>query len=207
MRNHKESRMTDRSGVFAGSDPIAIFKDWLAEAEKTELNDPNALVLSTVDSSGMPNTRVVLLKDIEADAFVFYTNYTSVKAQELDFSGKASFVMYWKSLRRQIRVRGNIERVGGAQADAYFASRSVDSRTGAWASRQSQPIKDRAALEAQVVAAKAKVGDDPQRPDFWGGYRLRPTEMEFWRDGTARVHDRFKWTRSGDAWETTRLNP
>lgn len=201
--------MPDRNGIFAGNDPFALTKSWLAEATALEPNDPNAIALSTVDADGMPNVRIVLLKDIEADAFVFYTNYTSAKAMELLASGRAAFVMHWKSLRRQIRVRGTIEQENGAQADTYFASRSADSRVGAWASKQSQPLPDRATLEAAVDAARATQGNDPERPAFWGGFRLFPSEIEFWADGANRLHDRFKWEKndSETGWEITRLYP
>jgi pyridoxamine 5'-phosphate oxidase len=140
----------DRTGIFAGDDPFAIARTWLAEAEPTEPNDPNAIALATVDAAGLPNVRMVLLKDIEADAFVFYTNYTSRKGQEIEGSGKAAFVLHWKSLRRQIRVRGVTEREEGPKADEYYASRSLKSRLGAWASAQSQPLSSRAALMADV---------------------------------------------------------
>jgi pyridoxamine 5'-phosphate oxidase len=201
--------MSDRDGIFAGEDPFAIARAWLAEAEAEELNDPNAIALSTVDADGMPNVRMVLLKEIEADAFVFYTNYGSAKAQELDSAGKAAFVMHWKSLRRQIRVRGVITREDGPQADAYYKSRSLKSRLGAWASRQSQPLSSRAALVAEVAKVTAKHGTAPSRPSFWGGFRLRPTEIEFWADGAYRLHDRFVWRRQSldETWEIGRLSP
>lgn len=201
--------MSERGGIFAGEDPFAIARDWLAEAEKSEPNDPNAIALSTVDADGLPNARMVLLKDIEDDAFVFYTNYGSAKAQELDQAGKAAFVMHWKSLRRQIRVRGVIEREEGPQADAYYASRSLKSRLGAWASHQSQPLASRAALMAEVAKVTATHGTNPARPPFWGGYRIWPTEIEFWADGAFRLHDRFRWSRSekSDSWSVMRLNP
>lgn len=201
--------MTDRSGIFAGDDPFVIARSWLAEAEKTEPNDPNAMALSTVDASGMPNVRMVLLKEIEDDAFVFYTNYESQKAQEIEGSGTAAFVLHWKSLRRQIRVRGVTEREDGAQADAYYASRSLKSRLGAWASRQSHPLESRAALVTEVARVTVKHGISPARPPFWGGYRVRPVEVEFWADGAYRLHDRFRWTRKniGGEWGIARLNP
>jgi pyridoxamine 5'-phosphate oxidase len=201
--------MSDRSGIFAGDDPFEIARSWLAEAEKTEINDPNAIALATVDGEGMPNVRMVLLKDIEAGAFVFYTNYGSAKGRELDGAGKAAFVMHWKSLRRQIRVRGLVSREDGPQADAYFASRSLKSRLGAWASRQSQPLGSRTALMAEVAKVTATHGANPPRPPFWGGYRLTPLEIEFWADGAFRLHDRFRWRRARpqDAWEIDRLNP
>ena len=201
--------MTDRSGKFAGDDPFAIARTWLGEAEASEVNDPNAMALSTVDADGLPNTRMVLLKDIEDDAFVFYTNYGSAKAQEIDASGKASFVMHWKSLRRQIRVRGLVQREDGPKADAYYASRSLKSRLGAWASRQSEPLSSRTALMAEVAKITAAHGPNPERPPFWGGYRITPLEIEFWADGAFRLHDRFRWRRGGvdENWEIHRLNP
>ena len=201
--------MSDRSGIFAGDDPFALARDWLAEASETEINDPNAMALSTVDATGMPNARVVLLKDIEEGAFVFYTNYTSAKAAELESAGKAAFVIHWKSLGRQIRARGIITREDGEKADAYYASRSLKSRQGAWASDQSKPLSNRETLQRALVDAIAKHGDDPARPPFWGGYRLTPLELEFWCDGPARLHDRFQWRRASvDApWDITRLNP
>ncbi|MDA7963291.1 pyridoxamine 5'-phosphate oxidase [Ruegeria sp.] len=201
--------MNERTGIFAGTDPFEIARRWLSEAEKTEPNDPNAIALATVDDDGMPNTRMVLLKDIEPDAFVFYTNYHSAKAVELDSAGKAAFVMHWKSLRRQIRVRGIITREDGRQADEYYASRSLKSRLGAWASRQSQPLESRTALMAEVAKLTAKLGTNPPRPDFWGGYRLKPTEIEFWADGAFRLHDRFqwRWNPASSDWHIQRLNP
>lgn len=201
--------MSDRSGIFAGDDPFSLAKSWLAEAEASEVNDPNAIALASVDADGLPNVRMVLLKEIEADAFVFYTNYTSAKGRELDASGKAAFVLHWKSLRRQIRVRGLVEREEGPQADAYYASRSLKSRLGAWASDQSKPLSSRAALVAEVARITAQKGNAPSRPPFWGGFRIRPVEMEFWADGAFRLHDRFKWTRPApDApWDVHRLSP
>ena len=190
--------MTERTGIFAGEDPFEIARNWLAEAEKTEINDPNAIALSTVDADGLPNARMVLLKDIEPAAFVFYTNYESQKANEIAAAGKAAFVMHWKSLRRQIRVRGITEKEDGPQADAYYDSRSLKSRLGAWASAQSQPIASRAALMAQVAKMTTRFGMNPPRPPFWGGIRIKPVEIEFWADGAFRLHDRFVWRRSED---------
>lgn len=201
--------MADRSGIFAGEDPFALARAWLAEAEASEPNDPNAMALATVDAAGLPNARMVLLKEIEADAFVFYTNYESRKAEEIEATGKAAFVLHWKSLRRQIRARGTVTREEGPQADAYYRSRSLPSRLGAWASRQSQPLSGRMALMAEVARVTATRGVDPDRPPFWGGYRIAPVEIEFWADGAHRLHDRFRWTRPapGAAWEIVRLNP
>jgi pyridoxamine 5'-phosphate oxidase len=199
----------DRSGIFAGDDPFQLARAWLAEAEKTEVNDPNAIALSTVDASGMPNARMVLLKDIEDAAFVFYTNYGSAKGQEIAATGKAAFVMHWKSLRRQIRVRGMVSREDGPQADAYFASRSLQSRLGAWASKQSQPLEGRGTLVAEVAKMTAQHGLAPHRPPYWGGFRIIPQEIEFWADGPFRLHDRFQWRRETPEsdWNINRLNP
>lgn len=201
--------MTDRTGIFAGDNPFVIAQSWLAEAERSEPNDPNAIALSTVDATGMPNVRMVLLKEIEADAFVFYTNYTSAKGQEIEAAGRAAFVMHWKSLRRQIRVRGLVSREEGPQADAYYTSRSLQSRLGAWASHQSQPLASRGALMAEVAKVTVTQGPMPKRPPFWGGFRITPVEIEFWADGAFRLHDRFRWTRASqtDAWQVQRLNP
>lgn len=203
------SDQAERGGIFAGQDPFAIARAWLAEAEGTEINDPNAIALATVDANGLPNARMVLLKEIEPAAFVFYTNYESCKAQEIDQAGKAAFVMHWKSLRRQIRARGLVEKEQGPQADAYYRSRSLPSRLGAWASRQSQPLTSRAHLMAEVAKIGALKGLDPDRPPFWGGYRITPLEIEFWADGAHRLHDRFRWARSDPAasWGVARLNP
>lgn len=201
--------MEERKGKFAGDDPFEISKNWMAEAVNSEPNDPNAIALSTVDASGLPNARMVLLKDIETDAFVFYTNYESAKAGELDASGKAAFVLHWKSLRRQIRVRGLVAREDGPAADAYFASRSLKSRLGAWASQQSRPLESRNTLLAKVAKVTAQHGTNPIRPPFWGGFRIKPLEIEFWADGDFRLHDRFQWRRATleEAWSVTRLNP
>ncbi len=201
--------MSERTGIFAGDDPFEIARSWLAEAEASEPNDPNAIALSTVDAAGMPNARMVLLKDIEAAAFVFYTNYGSAKGQELAESGKAAFVLHWKSLRRQIRVRGTVSREEGAQADAYYASRSLQSRLGAWASQQSQPLSSRSSLMADVAKVTLQQGPNPKRPPFWGGFRITPVEIEFWADGAFRLHDRFQWRRTDpeSSWIVQRLNP
>lgn len=201
--------MTDRTGIFAGDNPFELAQRWLEEACATEINDPNAIALSTVDQQGRPNVRMVLLKEIEANAFVFYTNYESSKAQELDSAGHAAFVLHWKTLARQVRVRGTITREDGQIADAYYRSRSLQSRLGAWASRQSQPLQSRGALMAEVARVTAQKGTNPDRPPFWGGYRIDPFEMEFWADGAFRLHDRFRWTRVSEKeeWSVDRLSP
>jgi len=201
--------MTDRTGIFAGDNPFAIARDWLRAAETSEPNDPNAIALATVDADGMPNARMVLLKDITDADFVFYTNYGSAKGREIEATGRAAFVLHWKSLRRQIRVRGTTQRDDGPAADSYYASRSLKSKLGAWASRQSEPLASRLALMAEVARMTAVQGPNPTRPPFWGGIRICPTEIEFWADGAFRLHDRFRWCRAGqaEAWVVARLNP
>jgi len=207
--------MADRTGIFAGDDPFALARDWLAEAHDSEPEDANAIALATVDADGLPNVRMVLLKEIEVagggrGAFVFYTNYDSAKGREIAATGKAAFTMHWKSLRRQVRVRGTVTREEGAQADAYFASRALQSRLGAWASAQSRPLASRGALMAEVARLAARKGLAPPRPPHWGGFRIRPVEIEFWADGAYRLHDRFRWTAEvpgGAGWQVTRLGP
>ncbi len=201
--------MARRSGIFAGDDPFALTREWMAAAAPGELSDPNAMALATVDPSGLPNVRIVLLKDIEDDAFVFYTNYESAKGQELAASGKAALVLHWKSLKRQVRVRGLVQKEDGEKADAYYASRPLGSRIGAWASRQSQPLDTKASLVAAVTKAGVTYGTNPPRPPFWGGFRIRPLEFEFWADGEFRLHDRFQWRRATleTEWNICRLNP
>jgi pyridoxamine 5'-phosphate oxidase len=201
--------MTDRTGIFAGDNPFELARNWLAEASPKEPADPNAIALATVDGNGLPNVRIVLLKEIEESAFVFYTNYESQKGRELVASGKAAFVLHWKSLARQIRVRGLVEKEDGAKADEYYRSRALQSRVGAWASRQSEPLESRAALMAKVAKVTATKGPNPDRPPYWGGFRVTPLEIEFWADGAFRLHDRYKWQRKTieDRWQITRLNP
>ncbi len=201
--------MSDRTGIFAGEDPFVIAQQWLQRAEESEPSDPNAIALATVDATGLPNVRMVLLKEIEPAAFVFYTNYESRKAVEIQATGKAAFVMHWKSLARQIRVRGLVTPEDGPVADAYYRSRSLPSRIGAWASRQSQPLESRAALMAEVAKKTVQLGTDPARPAYWGGFRINPLEIEFWSDGAFRLHDRFRWSRADtkEDWTVTRLNP
>ena len=199
----------ERDGIFAGDDPFEIARGWLAEAEKSELNDPNAVALSTVDPDGLPNVRMVLLKEISEDGFIFYTNYNSAKGRELAATPKAAMVLHWKSLRRQVRIRGMVSREEGDGADAYYASRSLKSRLGAWASEQSQPLDSRATLMAKVAKITAQKGPNPARPPFWGGFKIAPVEIEFWADGAFRLHDRFVWRRTdvGESWRIQRLSP
>lgn len=201
--------MVERTGIFAGEDPFEIARSWLKEAEGSEVNDPSAIALATVDPHGMPNVRMVLLKEIADDAFVFYTNYESAKGAEIEASGNAAFVLHWKSLQRQIRVRGQIKRETTEASDAYYKSRPLGSRIGAWASEQSRPLRSKSALMEAVAKASLKHGPNPKRPPFWGGYRITPVEIEFWAAGEFRLHDRFRWTRELDSeeWTILRLNP
>ena len=201
--------MTKRNELFDGSDPFEIARRWHAEATETELNDPDAVALATADANGLPNVRMVLLRGIEADSFLFYTNYGSVKAREIESSGKAAFVAHWKSIRRQIRVRGLVSREDGPVADAYFKSRPLQSRYGAWASKQSESLSSRSELERRVAEIAAEHGRNPARPPFWGGYRIRPLEIEFWADGAFRLHDRSRWERPvlDSDWTVKRLYP
>ena len=197
------------NNIFEGSNPIEISKRWLAEAENTEINDPNAMALASVDPHGMPNVRMVLLKGIEDTGFVFYTNFQSAKAREILSSGKAALVIHWKSLRRQIRVRGSVIKTSDEQADRYFDSRSLNSRYGAIASEQSKPLQNRADLEERVARVKRESGDQPKRPQHWGGFKITPIEMELWADGEDRLHNRFKYTygSNNENWTIQRLFP
>jgi len=190
------------------SDPILLFSAWLEAAKASEINDPTAMALATVDPSGLPDVRMVLLKGHDARGFVFYTNFESAKGRELRATPKAALLFHWKSLRRQVRVRGPVTEVSSEDADAYFTSRPRDSRIGAWASDQSRPLENRAALEQRVAdfALKFGVGDVP-RPPHWSGFRVTPTEIEFWKDGAFRLHDRVLYRRAEHNWETTRLYP
>lgn len=191
-------------------DPISLFGTWLKDAGEKEINDANAMAVATVDPDGLPNIRMVLLKDHDADGFVFYTNYESAKGGEILASGKAALLFHWKSLRRQVRVRGTVEPVSDAEADAYFRSRPRGSRIGAWASKQSTPLESRFALETAVARYTAKfgIGDIP-RPPHWSGFRVQPLQMEFWHDRPFRLHDRIVFRRAapGAPWSKTRLYP
>ena len=190
------------------TDPFVLFKQWFEEAQETEINDPDAIALASVDKTGMPSVRMVLLKEILPEGFVFYTNYTSRKSGELLATGKAAFVLHWKSLRRQIRVTGLVEQVPADQSDAYFQTRSRGSRIGAWASQQSQPLNSRAQLAEAVSRIEDTYADGVPRPPHWGGFLIRPAEIEFWADGEFRLHDRFRFTQDSDgAWVSQRLYP
>jgi pyridoxamine 5'-phosphate oxidase len=207
--NETETTLTE-SQFEAGNSPFSLFEAWFAEAQRAEINDPNAMALATVDETGLPNVRMVLLKGWDARGFVFYTNLESAKGRELLSNMKAAMVMHWKSLRRQVRVRGDITRVSDAEADEYYASRARGSRIGAWASKQSRPLEGRFALEKAVAeyTARYAVGDIP-RPEHWSGFCINPVEIEFWQDRKFRLHDRFRFTRDSvdGNWVRTRLYP
>ena len=202
-----ESKFDEK--LFAGEEPFTIFRRWLEEARETEINDPDAIALATVDKKGLPNVRMVLLRIIEDDAFVFFTNYGSKKAQEAFLTNKVAFNIHWKSLRRQIRVRGHVEKEDGMIADKYFSEREVGSQTAAWASKQSETLTDRQELIERWQSYKNQFEKNVGRPDFWGGMRIKPIQIEFWADGQYRLHDRFLWERGlGEkSWSVRRLYP
>jgi pyridoxamine 5'-phosphate oxidase len=197
------------SGKLAdASDPFPLFAEWLEEATKSEPNDPNAMALATVDKLGLPDVRMVLLKGFSADGFVFYTNLGSSKGRELAANPKAALCFHWKSLRRQVRIRGAVEPVTPEDADAYFATRARLAKIGAWASKQSEPLESRLALEKAVALTTARFGfGEVPRPPHWSGFRIVPVEIEFWHDGAFRLHHRARFTRSGEGWTKTMLYP
>jgi pyridoxamine 5'-phosphate oxidase len=196
--------------TIAGTDPFLLFDEWMKEAAKTEPNDATAMALATADASGLPDVRMVLLKDASPDGFVFYTNLESAKGRELADNPQAALCFHWKSLRRQIRVRGDISPVTAAEADAYFASRAKDSQIGAWASRQSRPLQSRFELEKEVARYATKYAiKSVDRPPHWSGFRLTPKQIEFWKDRPFRLHDRLVFQRDNPSapWQTSKLFP
>ena len=196
--------------IRAKDDPLALFADWYAEAEKSEPNDPSAMALATVGPDGTPSCRMVLLKAFDASGFVFYTNYESRKGCQLLAHPKAALLFHWKSLRRQVRLEGSIAQTTPEEADAYFATRDRGSQIGAWASEQSRPLESRFALENRVAefTARHAIGKVP-RPPYWSGFRLQPLLIEFWQDGAFRLHDRLEYSRpaGGAPWSTRTLYP
>lgn len=196
--------------MFSAGDPIVYFERWLAEAVKSEPNDANAMTLATADPNGLPDARIVLLKAVDDQGFVFYTNAKSDKGEQLKVGGKAALCFHWKSLKRQVRVRGPVAKVKKQESDAYFAQRARGSQIGAWASDQSSVIQSRAQLEEAVDAAQTRfAGRAIVRPPFWGGWRVKPLTIEFWEEGAYRLHDRRRFTRArhGARWQSDRLNP
>ena len=191
------------------AEPFRLFGAWFDEASTSEINDPNGVALATVDADGMPDVRMVLLKGFDEQGFVFYTNFESAKGRQILATRKAAMCFHWKSLRRQVRIRGPVEVVSDAEADAYFATRARGSRIGAWASKQSRPLESRFALEKAVAEYTARhlVGDIP-RPQYWSGFRIVPDTIEFWHDRPFRLHDRVVFSRNGaGSWDKTRLYP
>jgi pyridoxamine 5'-phosphate oxidase len=204
------SKLTASLGFMDRNDPFGLFGDWLEDAKKSEPNDPNGMALSTVDDDGLPNVRMVLMKDFDDRGFVFYTNFESQKGQEILATGKAAAVFHWKSLRRQVRLRGLTEQVSDAEADVYFKSRPRDSRIGAWASQQSRPLTKPFELETAVAMSTARFGiGDIQRPPHWSGFRIKPLSIEFWHDRPFRLHDRvvFRREKPDGTWSKARLYP
>lgn len=192
----------------APTDPLALFYDWFAQAERGEPVDPNAMSLATADANGHPSVRMVLLKGMDESGFVFYTNRESRKGSDLAANPHAAICFYWKSLGRQVRAEGPVELVDAKEADAYYASRARGSRIGAWASQQSHTLDKRSTLIEKIAALDKKYpGNDIPRPPHWGGYRLRPERIEFWHEGKDRLHTRIVYTRSGSGWARAMLYP
>ncbi|HEX8569902.1 MAG TPA: pyridoxamine 5'-phosphate oxidase [Caulobacteraceae bacterium] len=194
--------------VFEETDPFALFARWLSEAQVREPNDAHAMALATAGGDGAPDVRMVLLKAFDPAGFSFYSNRESAKGRQIAANPQAALVFHWKTVRRQVRVRGPVEEVGPEEAEAYFASRARDARIGAWASDQSRPLESRAALEARMAELRARFeGQDPARPPYWSAWRVVPRAIEFWRDRPFRLHDRLLFERDGEGWRRSRLYP
>ena len=205
LRGDYSLKTLDESEV--DRDPLKQFGVWMVEAIHAQVPEPTAMSLSTVGANGRPAGRIVLLKGVDPRGFVFYTNYASRKARELESNPRAALVFYWRGLGRQVRVEGRVERVAREEAETYWRSRPAASRLSATASRQSEPVESREELERAVERVRAEHGDEPPLPEHWGGYRVVPDAIEFWIHDPARLHDRFQYRRSGDEWTVERLQP
>ena len=205
LRQSYEKDALDREDL--APDPIAQFLRWFEDARAGEVTEPNAMTLATVDEGGRPSARIVLLKGADARGFAFYTNLQSRKSREIAATERAALVFWWEPLQRQVRVEGRVEPVPAPEADAYFESRPRGSRLGAWASPQSEPIDSREVLDERLADAERQFAEAVPRPPFWGGWRVVPERVEFWQGRPSRLHDRFRYTREGDAWAVARLAP
>jgi len=203
----RDYRMAALDEAMAGDDPLQLFNTWFAEAETAAIDEVNAMVLATSDAEGKAHARIVLLKGLDTNGFVFFTNYSSAKGQEIAANHNAALVFFWKELERQVRIEGQIEKISATDSDAYFQSRPADSRLGAWASEQSKPIADRQVLDDNYNNYKQKFGENIPRPEHWGGYRLVPETVEFWQGRSNRMHDRIRFRRQATSWAKERLAP
>ncbi len=198
-----------KTSLGKGKTPLSMVQEWLDFAKSKNIQDHNAIALATSDPEGIPNVRMVLLKEIDTNGFIFYTNYTSTKGSEISHRSNVAFSLHWRSLKRQIRVKGMAEILEPEKSDEYFHSRQLDSRYGAWASKQSRELPSKKLLVNSVARIAMKFGNSPPRPEFWGGYRIIPSEIEFWSEGKFRIHDRIRWIRNrqNSKWESIRLYP
>jgi pyridoxamine 5'-phosphate oxidase len=203
-RDYRRSELLE---AHAPSDPLVLFDQWFAQAQQAQVPEPNAMTLATINAQGFPSARIVLLKGREQDSFSFFTNYQSDKGQELAANPHCALVFLWDELERQVRIEGIATRLPAAQSDAYFLSRPLGSRIGAWASPQSQVIHSRADIEQRYTDMAERLGDSPSRPEHWGGYSVSPTMIEFWQGRSSRLHDRLRFERSGEGWHRQRLAP
>lgn len=189
------------------SDPLAAFRQWFGDAERAQVPEPTAMTLATVGADGTPSARVVLLKGLDTRGFTFFTDFRSRKGKDLDAHPRACLLFFWQPLERQVRITGDVTQIDDAEAAAYYQSRPLGSRIGAWASEQSSVIPDRGVLEARVAQAAQQFGDDPPLPPHWGGYRVAPEEIEFWQGRESRLHDRLRYRRDETSWVVERLSP